>query len=211
MQKFNQAALEITREPKHCALSAVAAGWQARRCSRLLVVAVDRVLPLGEPRHRVDVVNLAPLVRLAVAHVRHRRHLRALAQVERHVLRHHARLQHAHLRVLPAAAEEPGRLDAEIAHLLSPAVNRRVQEGRLQLVLRRLLRRLLLLRALLLRRRQHRQVVGDDRPATGTRCEQRCARGLRLSRTLAAHPRPVAAQGGRFEWRRSTSRTWRSA
>ena len=41
-----------------------------------LILAVDRVLPLGEPGDRVLVHHLAPFVHLAVSQIGHRRHLR---------------------------------------------------------------------------------------------------------------------------------------
>mmetsp|Transcript_43411 Transcript_43411/g.140146 ORF Transcript_43411/g.140146 Transcript_43411/m.140146 type:complete len:598 (+) Transcript_43411:737-2530(+) len=118
----------------------------------VLDVAVDRVHPLCEPRDGVVVHDVAPAVPLPVAEVGHRRHRRALANVDGDVLGPDASLELAHLRVLAAAAEEAGGLDAEVAHLLLAAVDEREDAVGLRLVLLLLRLRLLLLGHLLLPR-----------------------------------------------------------
>mmetsp|Transcript_80880 Transcript_80880/g.196208 ORF Transcript_80880/g.196208 Transcript_80880/m.196208 type:complete len:224 (-) Transcript_80880:193-864(-) len=80
---------------------------------------------------------------LAVADVGHLRHLRVLREVDRDVLREDARLELSHLRVLAAAAEEAGRLDAEVAKLLPATVDHGEGERLLEAIPLRLGRLLL--------------------------------------------------------------------
>ena len=71
------------------------------------------------------VLDGPPAVALAIPEVWHLWHL-ALAAVDRDVPGEDARFEHTHLGVLASTTEEARRLDAEVANLLSSAVDERV-------------------------------------------------------------------------------------
>mmetsp|Transcript_40222 Transcript_40222/g.101178 ORF Transcript_40222/g.101178 Transcript_40222/m.101178 type:complete len:353 (+) Transcript_40222:799-1857(+) len=115
--------LQLARLLVLCDVGTGLEGAGGRQPHILELRLVDGVLPEGKPRDRVIVAHLLPA--LPGVHGGHLGHLGLGADVDGDVPRVHALLEAPHLGVLPAPAEQPRRLHAEVAHLLRHAIYQR--------------------------------------------------------------------------------------